>query len=376
MPTTILRCPTCSAPLELANADTDQASCPYCGGAVLINERTAARQAPPRAERPVTQPHRAPRTPVWVWLLALMAAAPMVLWGLIAYVMSGVPVKTPARGVFTPPPTPTMSARPDDGIDVLMAFGSRGMGPGRFEDARAIATDGAGRIYVAEYSGGRVQAFDSAGTFLTQWIVDPDMPLPTLGADRGGTVYVSYRGRIRRYEGATGRRLDDFPTPRGVRPDELALGPDGSIYAIDGIFDVVQLGRDGEVRRRLDMRELVGPRILPARIAVAGDGTLFVLDRLTGEILRIGASGRFEDRFGAGGGLGSGHDLAVDGRGRVLRAESDGVRVFDRDGNSLGVLGKGVIFGVAVTARDEVLATQRNEYRVVKLRGFGDPVRK
>ena len=92
-----------------------------------------------------------------------------------------------------------------------MRFGSEGTGAGRFEDARSVAVDGAGRIYVAEYSGGRVQVFDSAGTFLTQWMADARMPLLDLEADRGGTVYVVQSGRIRRYEGATGRALGEVP---------------------------------------------------------------------------------------------------------------------------------------------------------------------
>src|SRR6185436_902489 len=54
----------------------------------------------------------------------------------------------------TPPAPPAFA-------DVVLRFGSEGTGAGRFEDARSVAVDGAGRIYVAEYSGGRVQVFDS-----------------------------------------------------------------------------------------------------------------------------------------------------------------------------------------------------------------------
>ena len=85
-----------------------------------------------------------------------------------------------------------------------MKFGSEGIGPGMMKDARSIALDGKGNIYVGEYIGGRIQVFDATGKFLTQWMVDTKMPLRGLAADRKGTVYVVQRGAITRYEGETG----------------------------------------------------------------------------------------------------------------------------------------------------------------------------
>jgi streptogramin lyase len=56
-------------------------------------------------------------------------------------------------------------------------------------DARSIAVDGAGRIYVGEYTGGRIQVFDPDGKFLIQWMVgDRKTILRGLAADRKGTV--------------------------------------------------------------------------------------------------------------------------------------------------------------------------------------------
>ena len=79
---------------------------------------------------------------------------------------------------------------------VLLDFGSEGIGPGMFTDARSIAVDGAGRIYVGEYTGGRIQVFDPAGKFLSQWTVgDRKTLLRGLAADRKGTVYLVHGGR-------------------------------------------------------------------------------------------------------------------------------------------------------------------------------------
>jgi sugar lactone lactonase YvrE len=139
---------------------------------------------------------------------------------------------------------------------VVLRFGSEGTGAGRFEDARSVAVDGAGRIYVAEYSGGRVQVFDSLGTFVTQWTADPRMPLLDLEVDRGGTVYVVQSGRIRRYEGATGRLLGTV-AGAGQGVNDLVLALDGTLWVANHSADVVHLSRDGKVLRRVDLRQAV-----------------------------------------------------------------------------------------------------------------------
>src|SRR5438046_10438649 len=74
-------------------------------------------------------------------------------------------------------------------------------------DARSIGGDGKGRIYVGEYSGGRVEVFDASGTFLHQWTADPKMPLRGFTVDRKGVVYIAQRGVITRYQGETGQAL-------------------------------------------------------------------------------------------------------------------------------------------------------------------------
>jgi hypothetical protein len=89
----------------------------------------------------------------------------------------------------------------------VLKFGNEGIGPGMMTDARSIAVDGTGRIYVGEYSGGRIQVFDQAGNFITQWTGDTKMPLRGMGADRKGNVYLAQHGIITIYEGATGKSI-------------------------------------------------------------------------------------------------------------------------------------------------------------------------
>jgi len=49
----------------------------------------------------------------------------------------------------------------------ILAFGSEGTGPGRFDDTRSVAVDADGNIYTAEYSDRRVQKFGPDGEYRT-----------------------------------------------------------------------------------------------------------------------------------------------------------------------------------------------------------------
>ena len=51
----------------------------------------------------------------------------------------------------------------------LMAWGTRGNGPGQLSGPHGIATDRNRRVYVADRSNHRIQIFDESGTYLDQW---------------------------------------------------------------------------------------------------------------------------------------------------------------------------------------------------------------
>jgi hypothetical protein len=63
-------------------------------------------------------------------------------------------------------PTDIPTATPVPATNLMMQFGSEGTGPGQFQDARHIAVDPDGNIYVADYDTGRLQKFDASGKFL------------------------------------------------------------------------------------------------------------------------------------------------------------------------------------------------------------------
>ncbi|HEX6373068.1 MAG TPA: hypothetical protein VF006_29365 [Longimicrobium sp.] len=423
-----LRCPTCSAPLDLPPEHATVARCSYCGAGVLLTERGGSVQAAARQERhtdAIAEVLRELRAGSRIGAIRVYrerfgvglaeakhaverieagqpagsippssAGSPKTILGclgvmVLAAVAAGallmrpraeepaVPAATPAAAT-APAPAATPAAEPAGPpafAEPVMRFGSEGTGAGRFEDARSVAVDGAGRIYVAEYTGGRVQVFDSAGTFLTQWMADTRMPLLDLEADRGGTVYVVQAGRIRRHEGATGRALGEVPRTAGQSFDDVAPALDGTLWAVSGMHQVMHLRADGRVLRTIDTREAIDEDAAPVRVAVAGTGDVYVMDRWKGEVYHLDASGRFRDRFGGRSrpgqpGMRAPQGLAIDGRGRVFVSDMmGGIHVFDADGRPVDAFGEELNpFGIAFDGRDQLFATNRNHHEVVRYR--------
>lgn len=288
----------------------------------------------------------------------------------------------PAPTVQTAPaaPAPTSplveKAGPPAFAEEVMRFGSEGTGAGRFKDARSVAVDGAGRIYVAEYTGGRVQVFDPAGTFVTQWMADTRMPLLDLEADREGTVYVVQQGRIRRYDGTTGRALGEVRRAGGASYDDVALALDGTLWTVSGMHQLSHLAADGRVLRTINTREAIDEDAAPVRVVVAGAGDVYVMDRWKGEIYHLDPGGRFRDRFGGraepgkGGGMAAPQGLAVDGKGRVFVSDMmGGIHVFDADGRPVESFGNDLNpFGITFNGADHLFATNRNDHQIVRYR--------
>lgn len=435
-----LRCPTCSAPLDVPPEHATVVRCTYCGAGVMLTERGGQMQASAQQQRhnaaiaevlgslragskldairvyrehfgvglaeakyaverlgsgqpgshappaafsaadPAPMSSRFERsgsrgTMMFGLALAVLAIATFIYFDGPRTVETPAPTPQAAPSFSTPRPPVEEKAGPPAFAEQVMRFGSEGTGAGRFEDARSVTVDGEGRIYVAEYTGGRVQVFDSAGTFITQWMADTRMPLLDLETGRDGTIYVVQSGRIRRYEGATGRALGEVRRPSGASFDDVAPALDGSLWTVSGMHQVSHLSADGRVLKTIDTRQAIDEDAAPVRVAVAGTGDVYVMDRWHGAIYHLGPDGRFRDRFGGrakdpmGPGMSAPQDLAIDGRGRVYVSDMmGGVHVFDADGRFLAEFATAGIFGIAFDDQDALFASHRNDAQIVKYR--------
>jgi len=366
-----LQCPTCGAPLEYdPESGGETIRCHFCNCTAMLPERS--RPAEPQLRVSFSRPQRRTSGSPTVALVVvgiILAVAGLIVFSIVRAVNRTVSTATRAVGIkdtrttFNPPsvPPPTRPAEP------APFFGSEGIGPGHFKDARSIALDAEGRIYVGEYSGGRIQVFDSSGKFLTQWTADAKMPLRGLAADRRGTVYVVQRGTIMRYEGMTGRQLGATGAGGG-RYDDVVATPDGGLVAFSyqARDDVVRIDPSGQVTKTI--RAAVSGQTdrseLSIRVAADGEGNIYALGEFNDAVFKFSPDGRFLTRFGGDGdepGLFRAPGaIACDNQGRVYVADFKGVQIFDPNGRYIGLIKvKGAASGLAFNDRNELFVVAR-----------------
>ena len=269
-----------------------------------------------------------------------------------------------------------------------LEFGSAGVSPGHFDDARSIAVDNNGHIYVGEYSNGRVQMFDTSGKYLSEFSLGKDSYLQNLAADRDGTLYAVASSHILRFSGANNPPTFSQLTSDGAtRLDDdyrdASLAPGGVMYAITSGFGsptkIVKINvASGLATSSFEIGKSVGESLDLFRIVALGTGEIFALDRNKG-IFKFTSDGRYINRFG---GLSSGASLlnmppaqlfspkniATDSQGRLYVSDSGScIKVYDKDGNYLDTFGgHEIAFGIAIDDQDNIFACMRNRHTVRK----------
>ncbi len=248
-------CPSCGAPLEYNSGLEPMTKCYFCGSLIAVPQEWRSHKTDP-APRPTREPRHNPASRFVVVLVMIVIAGCFAAF--FAFMRSQPApeiAQQPLTGVNRP--ASSSPAKANGFATLAMTFGSEGIGPGMFNDARSIAVDAEGRIYVGEYSGGRIQVFDQAGKFITQWMADKKMPLRGLASDRGGTVYVAQRGVISRYEGPTGKAMGQLQYGEGWGFDDVAVAADGGIVAAwyKNRDDIVRFDSEWKNRPRDPLRD-------------------------------------------------------------------------------------------------------------------------
>ena len=259
------------------------------------------------------------------------------------------PTRRPPTAAPSPTPTPAFA-------DVALQFGEKGMGPSQFTNAHLSGIDGQGRVYVGEYTGGRVQVFDAQGKFLKQFFVgDKNTDLLGFAVDRDGVLYVADGADITRWDGKTGKALGKLKYSGGPGFGELALAPDGSLYAMwyerrNGIFtsvegareDLVHFNADGKVINVVKgvISSMTDSVELDNALAIDGRGNVYVAAEFEQTIFKFDPSGKFITRIGSSGeGASQFADvgaITVDGQGRIFVVESSDISALKPDGSRLG----------------------------------------
>ena len=369
-------CPKCGAPVTFErSADftnpQPRIRCDYCHSQLIAPDELAGQ--PARVVRIQFGSGSGGKFPKWV---LLVLAIPLIglVFGVIAMVGGLAPLfYSAARSTKDPatptrPPTPGKESRNSYG-NVLLTFGSEGIGPGMFTDARSIGVDGAGKIYVGEYTGGRIQVFDPAGKFLTQWnIGDRKTILRGLTTDRKGTVYAAHGGKIVRYSGETGETLGELGYEKSGF-DDVSAGADGGLVAAwhSNRDDIVAFDANGKLVQIIPaaISSASGNSELSMRVAVDGSGQIYALGTFNNGIFKFARDGKFINRFGSAGDqpgqLRAPYSIAVDGYGRVYVGDIKGIQVFDPNGRYLATINlKGVAFGMVFNDKNELFVIARD----------------
>jgi DNA-binding beta-propeller fold protein YncE/uncharacterized protein YbaR (Trm112 family) len=374
-----LKCPSCSGPLDYDDEKGGSTCvCPFCANRVVVPEAMRRKEEEAVVTYRLGRPRRGHGNPV---IAALVVISLLVLVGGILFMFGAFAIKSAVDVVsppivHNPPPRPLMppfmpqppGKAPYPGI--LLEFGGEGIGPGLFKDARNVAVDGEGNIYAADYTGGRVQVFDSAGKFLTQWMVDARMPLRGLAADRKGTVYVVQSGKIMRYDGKTGEPRGKMEYAGGDGFDDVFVMADGGLLAVYDRHadDIVRFDSAGRVTKVIKgaFSNQTDQRELNMRAVADGLGNVYALGTFNNKVLKFTADGRFVNQFGGDGdepGLfRAAHALAVDGQGRVYVTDFKGIQVFDANGRYVESFNPtNMAFGLLFNDRNELFIAARTK---------------
>lgn len=376
-------CPKCGAPVSYEQdvmGASLTARCSYCNSTLSVPDEMRGRPAQIISQVTIDLRNPGAKATKWILLIVLIPVVGVIIGviamgGFLVPVLSGI--RSPAG---MPPPTrkgPTAlggRAQPNAFANPTLNFGSEGIGPGMFKDARSIAVDASGKIYVGEYSGGRIQVFDSAGKFITQWTVDPKMPLRGMAADRNGVVYVVQSGMISRREGQSGKLLSQVNYSGGWGFDDIRTTADGGVVAswYKNRDDIVRFDSAGQVVRtiRAAISSVTDNSELDTQVAIDGLGDIYALGTFSNAVFKFSPEGKFITRFGDAGDqpgqFRAPSAIAVDGKGRVYISDFKGVQVFDSNGRYLAVFDPGgTASGMVFNDKDELFIAARNH--VVRL---------
>ena len=364
-------CPKCGAPVKYerpTSAAKSTVRCDYCHSQLIAPNELAGQPAQ------IIRVHfGSSKFPKWILLVLAIPLISVIIGLLAAFGAIGSAFFSVSRAVREPtkpviPNTPKKES-PNTFANVLLEFGSEGIGPGMFNDARSIGVDGAGRIYVAEYTGGRVQVFDPAGKFVTQWTIgDRKTLIRGFSADRKGTVYVAEGGRIDRYRGETGEKLGTLEYERNGF-DDVTVAADGGLVTAwqSNRDDIVVFDANGKQVRKIPeaISGASGDSELAMRVAVDGAGYIYALGRFNNGVFKFGRDGKFMNRFGSDGDkpgqFRAPYSIAVDGYGRIYVGDMKGIQVFDANGRYLALISsKGMAFGMAFNDKNELFVIARD----------------
>lgn len=300
---------------------------------------------------------------------ALTAAIILVVVGAIFFVVFRVVSRLPqslTKPLISTPSKPTIVEKSEfANTKELLKFGGEGVGAGKFADNRTVAVAADGKIYSADRSGGRIQAFEADGTFIVQFTGDTTRTVDALACDRAGNLFVLQGYDVYRFNRLTGENLGKY---RVDDARDIDVGLDGKLYVATRWAGIAVLSADGKRERVIKFGKELGIENVDM-IALDGAGNFFVLEGRQSAIFKLASDGTLITRFG-GRASGANRDsqqmfastpqsMAVDSKGRLFVCQTSQITVFDPTGNYVGKFAATQAFGIAFDDQDQLFVASR-----------------
>jgi DNA-binding beta-propeller fold protein YncE len=248
---------------------------------------------------------------------------------------------------------------------MLLKFGEPGSSAGQFTNARAVAVDPQGRIFIGEAGSGRVQIFDPTGKVQTEWKTgSQDSALQAIAVDPlTGSLFVSESGILFRFVRPLVGEMAFRPLEGVVRGSiaDIDAGLDGSLLAAYNGDNLVLVDKNNHLLLDLahPMQTITGHAENELRVALDNSQNIYVLGKSNRAVLKYSASGKFLMRIGAAGN-GPGQfrapsDVSADSQGRVYVADGARVLILSSSGKYQGEIGvESEIYDLATDVQDQL----------------------
>jgi hypothetical protein len=392
MVTETFTCPACGAPQEApTQAGQSSVRCPYCGHTVIVPDEL---RIPEEIEHP--EPQSELPVELIVDVASAIPAAASSLNDTVRRLISCVVILAILLAIGTILVVPLARMLGDNAEQVVtmlpvemtlpaiatessfatldLAIGREGIGPGQFMDLRHVAVDGEGRIYTGQQDGGRIQVFDQAGQFLTQWMIEDELPLASMSVSRDGKVYIVFGGEVYLHDGLTGELLGKWNYEDGF-DDVFATLDDGLLVSHGGTEDnILRFNADENLELSIPaaISGQTGDSELSMSVAEDGAGNIYALGAFNNAVFLYDSQGKYLNRMGSQGNepgqFQAAHDIVIDGQGRIYVSDIKGVQVFQSDGRYLGVIDiDGSAFGLAIDDQDNLYVAARTRVYRYKL---------
>ena len=373
----LFHCPTCGAGLPIPETATIR--CSYCGSSVVVPPELRPQSSieEPEAPQPVViqfssstmeadGPQKKSGLGLFLGCIILSAVIGSLVVGILAAAGVFVTTRSVSEAIDTvitvqsqPPvviptivetPTRIPTSTPVELANLALKFGSEGTGPGQFQDARHIAVDPEGNIFVADYDTGRLQKFDPTGKFLQLINVESNQNayaiIMDMATDYAGHLYIIRVPDILSYNTPD---LSPANTIPGQFPEInyrfLAVDPANLLYSIsDGVqfTDLIKMDGSGKVIYTVqgviyNLDQRANPSV--DDVAVDGLGASYIVNNIDARVYKYDANGKYVDRFGVKGDepgqLDNPDRIVVDPKGRLVIADHDGFDFFTTEGDFL-----------------------------------------